>query len=98
MENEKKIKPFVLRIDPERMEALERWAADEFRSVNGQLLYIIEQALRKSGRGSGKPGGSATAGRTSTATGKNSAGKSSIACGESNTAATHSPEKKSKEE
>lgn len=45
-----KIKPFVLRIEEDKMEALEKWAADEFRSVNGQLLWIIEQALKKNGR------------------------------------------------
>lgn len=50
MAKESKQKTFVLRIDPERMEAIEKWAADEFRSVNGQLLYIIDQALRKSRR------------------------------------------------
>ena len=44
------IKSFVLRVDPEMMSALERWAADEFRSVNGQLQWIISEALRKSGR------------------------------------------------
>lgn len=43
-------KNFVLRIDAEMMEAIERWAADEFRSTNGQLQYIIAEALRKSGR------------------------------------------------
>jgi len=43
-------KPFVLRIDPEKLKALEKWAADEFRSTNGQIEYIIDQALRKSGR------------------------------------------------
>ena len=32
------------------MEALEKWAADEFRSVNGQLQWIVTEALRKSGR------------------------------------------------
>ena len=32
------------------MEALEKWAADEFRSINGQLQWIIAEALRKSGR------------------------------------------------
>ena len=41
---------FVLRIDSEMMEALERWDADEFRSTNGQLQWIISEALRKSGR------------------------------------------------
>ena len=45
-----KTKSFVLRIDPKTMEALERWAADEFRSTNGQLQWIINEALRKSGR------------------------------------------------
>jgi hypothetical protein len=43
-------KPFVLRIDPVKLEVLEKWAADEFRSTNGQIEYIIDQALRKSGR------------------------------------------------
>jgi len=40
----------VLRIDSEMMEALEKWAADEFRSVNGQIQYVLDQALRKAGR------------------------------------------------
>ena len=44
------VKSFVLRVDPETMDALERWAADEFRSINGQLQWIIAEALRKSGR------------------------------------------------
>jgi hypothetical protein len=43
-------KPFVLRIDTEKMEALEKWAVDEFRSTNGQLEWIIDRALRESGR------------------------------------------------
>ncbi|HUV01169.1 MAG TPA: Arc family DNA-binding protein [Bacteroidales bacterium] len=43
-------KPFVLRIDPGKLKSLEKWAADEFRSINGQIEYIIDQALRKSGR------------------------------------------------
>ena len=42
-------KSFVLRINGETMSALEKWAADEFRSVNGQLEYIITDALRKAG-------------------------------------------------
>ena len=45
-----KTKSFVLRIDPKTMEALERWAADEFRSTNGQLQWIIHEALPKNGR------------------------------------------------
>jgi len=43
-------KPFVLRIDPGKLKSLEKWAADEFRSINGQIEYILDQALRKSGR------------------------------------------------
>ncbi|MDR1555528.1 MAG: Arc family DNA-binding protein [Tannerellaceae bacterium] len=43
-------KNFILRIDSEMMEAIEKWAADEFRSINGQILYILDQALRKAGR------------------------------------------------
>jgi hypothetical protein len=43
-------KPFVLRIDQEKLKALEKWAADEFRSINGQIEYILDQALRKAGR------------------------------------------------
>ena len=43
-------KSFVLRVDAETMEALERWADDEFRSINGQLQWIIADALRRSGR------------------------------------------------
>lgn len=45
-----KNKSFVLRIDAETMEAVEKWAADEFRSINGQILWILDQALKKSGR------------------------------------------------
>lgn len=43
-------KSFVLRIDPEVSIALERWAADEFRSMNGQIEYLLSQALKKAGR------------------------------------------------
>lgn len=43
-------KSFVLRVDAETMDAIEKWAADEFRSTNGQLQWIITEALRKSGR------------------------------------------------
>jgi hypothetical protein len=45
-----KTKSFVLRIDTETMAAVEKWAADEFRSTNGQILYLLDQALKKSGR------------------------------------------------
>jgi hypothetical protein len=43
-------KSFVLRIDPEVSSSLERWASDEFRSMNGQIEYILSQALKKAGR------------------------------------------------
>ena len=45
-----KKKTFVLRIDPVKYEALEKWASDEFRSINGQLEWIIDKALKESGR------------------------------------------------
>ncbi len=45
-----KKKPFVLRVDPELLAAVEKWAADEFRSTNGQLEWIINKALKDSGR------------------------------------------------
>ncbi len=43
-------KSFVLRIDEATMEAIEKWAADEFRSTNGQIEWIIDKALRNAGR------------------------------------------------
>ncbi len=45
-----KKKSFVLRINPEIMDALERWAADDFRSINGQLEWIIHHALKNAKR------------------------------------------------
>lgn len=47
---ESNTRSFVLRIDAETMDAIEKWAADEFRSTNGQLQWIIAEALRKAGR------------------------------------------------
>ena len=44
-------KAFLLRIDPKLWEALEKWAADELRSVNGQIEYILAQAVETAGRG-----------------------------------------------
>lgn len=43
-------KGFLLRLDPETMELVERWAAQEFRSVNGQLQWIIADSLKRHGR------------------------------------------------
>lgn len=45
-----KKKPFVLRIDPALLAAIEKWAADEFRSINGQLEWLINKALKDAGR------------------------------------------------
>ncbi|SFG63299.1 DNA-binding protein [Prevotella sp. KH2C16] len=43
-------KSFILRIDSATMDAIEKWAADEFRSTNGQLQWIISEALRRNRR------------------------------------------------
>lgn len=43
-------KTFVLRIDDQAYHALEKWAADEFRSVNGQIEMLIDKALKEAGR------------------------------------------------
>lgn len=43
-------KSFVLRIDEDVYKALEKWAADEFRSVNGQIEWLIDKALKDGGR------------------------------------------------
>lgn len=45
-----KKKSFVLRLNPEIYKKLEKWAADEFRSANGQIEWIIDKALKESGR------------------------------------------------
>lgn len=45
-----KRKQYPLRIDPEVWHAIERWAADEMRSANGQVEWILRQALRRAGR------------------------------------------------
>ena len=43
-------KAFVLRINPVTLKAIEKWAADEFRSLNGQIEYLMQQALIDAGR------------------------------------------------
>ena len=50
MEEKEGTKNFVLRLDAKTMEAVEKWAADEFRSVNGQLQWIINESLKKNKR------------------------------------------------
>jgi len=43
-------KSFALRMDAATMKAIEKWAADEFRSVNGQIEWILNRALKEEGR------------------------------------------------
>lgn len=43
-------KSFPLRINPQLYAVLERWASDEFRSVNGQIEFLLRDAVRKAGR------------------------------------------------
>ena len=59
-------KPFLLRLDPALFEALQRWANDDLRSLNGQLEFLLREALRKAGRladGSPPPAGRGRQGR-----------------------------------
>lgn len=43
-------KPFLLRVDRSVLEQLQRWANDELRSVNGQIEFVLRDALRRAGR------------------------------------------------
>jgi hypothetical protein len=43
-------KAFLLRIDPQLWDVIEKWAADELRSVNGQIEYILARAVKEAGR------------------------------------------------
>jgi hypothetical protein len=43
-------KPFLLRLDPEVLDALQRWAADDLRSLNAQLDFLLRRALEQAGR------------------------------------------------
>lgn len=45
-----KKKAFVVRIDPDTLKAVEKWAADEFRSTNGQIEWMLHRSLREAGR------------------------------------------------
>jgi hypothetical protein len=47
-------KPFLLRIDPQVLEAFERWAADDLRSVNAQIEFVLRDALARAGRAAKK--------------------------------------------
>ena len=43
-------KPFLLRIDPEVLEAVQRWADDDLRSLNAQIEFLLRRAVRETGR------------------------------------------------
>jgi hypothetical protein len=45
----KEVKPFLLRIDPRVLAAVQRWAETDLRSLNGQIEFILRQALAKNG-------------------------------------------------
>ena len=48
-------KAFLLRVDPATLEALQRWAADDLRSLNAQMEFLLRRALRDAGRLPGHP-------------------------------------------
>ena len=50
---------FLLRIDPPVLEALQRWANDDLRSLNGQIEFLLRRALAQSGRAPSRNGGAA---------------------------------------
>jgi hypothetical protein len=43
-------KPFLLRIDPSVLDSLQRWAADDLRSLNAQIEFVLRDALARAGR------------------------------------------------
>ena len=43
-------KSFLLRVDPELLDAMQRWASDDLRSLNGQIEFLLRRALQQSGR------------------------------------------------
>jgi hypothetical protein len=47
-------KAFILRVNPEMLKEIETWAADEFRSTNGQIEYLLQQAIREHRKGQKK--------------------------------------------
>ena len=44
-------KAFLLRVDPALLEAVQRWANDDLRSLNGQIEFLLRRAVEESGRG-----------------------------------------------
>jgi hypothetical protein len=49
-------KPFLLRVDPAVLTALQKWAADDLRSLNGQIEFVLRRALQDNGRLAPRPG------------------------------------------
>jgi hypothetical protein len=62
-------RPFLLRIDPAVLEAVQRWADDDLRSLNGQIEFLLRRALKDCGRAQPK--------ETTSSKRKSSGGKSS---------------------
>lgn len=58
-------RPFLLRVEPELLDALQLWARDDLRSLNGQIEFVLRRALRDAGRApdGAKGGGAQGAGR-----------------------------------
>jgi len=46
-------KPFLLRVDRKTLDALQRWAADDLRSLNGQIEFLLRRCLQEAGRAEG---------------------------------------------
>lgn len=57
-------KPFLLRVDKELLDSLQRWAADDLRSLNGQIEWILRRALEDVGRGKTRKASPSTPGHT----------------------------------
>lgn len=55
---DKQKKRFLLRIDAGQLKILEKWAADDFRSLNAQIEYLLDRAIREHKRDRGKAGNS----------------------------------------
>jgi hypothetical protein len=47
-------KPFLLRVDPAVLDAVQKWAADDLRSLNAQIEFVLREALARAGRAPGK--------------------------------------------
>jgi hypothetical protein len=57
-------KSFLLRVDPDLLEKVQRWANDDLRSLNGQIEFLLRRALRESGRERGRDQGAPAADAT----------------------------------